>query len=140
MGCHNNNLFRNLVAGEAQNRGIHHVLAITDACILEVEGRFFLLVLVNFANADTVFVIRLTRPQAVALAAHVRICQPRTSILTGVLGTSTLGTNVLGVNSELECVFNVDRHAFLVFSTEGVQERIIVVRVPLCPVSFRDID
>jgi hypothetical protein len=140
MSCNNNGLFRNLVAGEALNRGINHVLAIADACILEVDGRFFLLVLVNYANADTVFVIRLTRPQAVALAAHVRVCQPRTGIPTGVLGTSTLGTNVLGAGTELECVFTVDRQAFLVFTTEGVQERIIVVRVPLCPVSFRDID
>jgi hypothetical protein len=132
MHC-NDNTLRGLVQGEADVRGItNRIITIGDACIIEVNGRFFLLVDINFDNFDTVLVIRISRTTARILSERgIRNCPVFT----------TLPTDIQRVAVDLECVFTVGDDAFLVFETERAAERlerIFVVRVPLCPIIGND--
>jgi hypothetical protein len=103
-------------------------IVIGDSCIIEINEKLFLLVQIIFADTETVLVIRISAAQARDLVrGGVRQCPV----------FDNRPTQVQGVAIDLECVFVVGNNAFLVFETERPierQERIFVVRAPLCPI------
>lgn len=129
----NTNTVQELAETEAARLGVTcRPITISDACIIEINNRLFLLILINFNNSETVLVIRISRQQALDLIRNgIRNCPVFT----------TLPAEIQRKSAELLCVFVVNRQAFLVFETERAQERferIFVVRIPLCPILDED--
>jgi hypothetical protein len=124
----NGNTVQGLVESEAARRRINEPIRIGDACIIEINGRFFLIVEIEFNNSETVVVIRISREQAIELIRDgVRNCPVFT----------TLPAEIQRRAVELEGVFVVGNQAFLVFETERLRERserLFVVRIPLIPI------
>lgn len=132
MGCTGNS-FQGLVESAAAERGrSDRVIRIGDSCIIEINDRFFLLVEIEFDDFETVVVIRISRNTAIDLIrSGIRLCPV----------FDVLPTNISGKDAELECAFVVDNRVFLVFETERAcerNERLFVVRVPLCPILRND--
>ena len=141
MGCCQENNFRrenfhredpydreNHGAVEAivETRGItDRPVRVVDSCIIEVCDRYFLVAQINYDNAETIIVIRLSREQVINLMrSSVRHCPVFDTLPAGVKGRPV---QLLGV-------FVVDKHAFLVLETEDCRERLIIVRTPLSPI------
>lgn len=131
MSC-NWNSIQGLVESEAANCGIsNRPITISDACIIEIGNRFFLIALINFSNTETIIVIRISREQALDLIRNgVRNCPV----------FNTLPVDIQRRNLDLVGIFVVDDQAFLVFEVERAHdrfERIFVVRFPLTPIINR---
>lgn len=127
------NSVQGLAQGETATLGVSsRIIRVDDACIVEVNGRFFLIAAIVFDTFERVIVIRVTREQAMNLMRNgIRNC-PIFFVLPADIQRRAV---------DLQCVFVVGDEAFLVFETERSQERLerlFVVRVPLCAVVGRE--
>lgn len=98
-------------------------------CVAQIDGRFFLLVEIEIEvpgfEREEVIIFEITAAEAAALlAAGVMRCQ----IVT------TIPTPRPGMEVNLICVFVVGQNAFLVFDVENAEDRLVLVRVPLCTI------
>ena len=102
-------------------------IEIGATCVAHIDNKFFLLVEIEIEvmcfEREEVVVIEITEDQAEALiAAGVMRCQ-----IVNTIPTPSPGREV-----ELICVFVVGQNAFLVFDVENNEDRLVLVRVPLC--------
>lgn len=97
-------------------------------CRVEIQGRFFLLVEIEIGRGmnelEHVIVIEITRALFNALQGRVDLCQVLNNVPTPPHGS------VL----ELQCTFIVGNEAFIIFEIENRNERLVIVRSPLCTV------
>lgn len=101
------------------------LIALGARCIAEIDGMFFLLVEISVGQTRTVIIFRITAAQAAAL---LRAGIPRCQIVT------TIPVSMPGRQVTLICAFVVGANVFLVFLVENMAERLVLVRVPLCPI------
>jgi hypothetical protein len=105
------------------------VISIGAACIVEIDGQFFLLVEIeikaNDVGIEQIIVFSLTAAEAQALInAGVPVCETACEIPQPCPGEEI----------KFRCVLVIDNHAFLVFEIENRTERLVLVRAELCPV------
>lgn len=115
--------YLNEVQSATTNGNIQNLITLGARCLLNIDGKFFLLLEIEIGEQEQVIVIGITSDVAAALmSAGIEPCQVVTEI-----PTATPGTEV-----NLICVFVVDGFAFLVFDVENNFDVLVIVRVPLC--------
>lgn len=97
-------------------------------CRVQLQGRFFLLVELEIGSGpneiERVIVIEISQALFNALAGRVDLCEVRT----------TLPNTPPGTTLDLLCTFVLGNEAFIVFEIENRNERLVIVRSPLCTV------
>lgn len=109
--------------------GCNRMVRIGAACVVQIGARFFLLVELEIGmganEMEQVLVIEISAALFNALRnAGVMVCEIRNTVPTPPAG-STL---------ELQCTFIVGNEAFIIFEIENMQERLVIVRSPLCTI------
>lgn len=117
--------YKQLVKSQMQNEPIE----IGATCVAQIEGRFFLLIEIEIdvigSEREEVIIFEITAAQAAALVASgVMRCQI----------VNTIPTPGPGQEVNLICAFVVGENVFLVFNVENATDRLVLVRVPLCPI------
>lgn len=109
--------------------GVSDIVRIVEACIAEIDGRFFLIVLLRIGTGDEeALVIRISSSQADTLEnAGVERCR-----IQNTIPASTGGRTVTII-----CAFVVGDNAYLVVFVENSNNELRLVRIPLCRVLGR---
>ncbi|MDR7856476.1 hypothetical protein [Tissierella sp.] len=117
--------YNQLAKTQMQNEPIE----IGATCVAQIDGRFFLLIEIEIdvigSEIEEVIIFEITAAQAAALVASgVMRCQI----------VDTIPTPTPGIDVNLICAFVVGENAYLVFDVENATDRLVLVRVSLCPI------